>query len=639
MKLKSVHVQNFRCIRDQTLNCEDLTILVGPNGSGKSSFLRALDLFYSTSLSYTQDDFYDRDTDTPISITVTFSELDNGEMKRYQRYVHNSELSITRKLQWPPRRGSAKYHGRHKCNPDFDKFRSASGSNLQREYNALLQGMYKELPQYSNKNEAEDALREWEERNPDKCEDREDDGQFFGYAAVGKWVLEKGTRFILVPAVRDAALDAREGKGSPFSEIMDIVVRSALENAPNWQDLQNLVRNEYHKVIGPIRENKLEQIQSDLMEILQKYVPSGSVEIDWDVETEPEIPAPRATVRLAEDEFYSPAELCGHGLQRALSLAMLHLLAKIRARLGTDVTPNEPTLIIAIEEPEAYQHPNRQRHLARVFVDLAENGLPGVAERIQIICATHSPLFVDIANSHRVRKLRKIKNHDTLPPETIVVSTNLDTLARELEQIYDKNQGTFSNRSVLSRLIAVMTPQLNEGFFADAVVLVEGETDRAAILAVARRRGYDFEALGISVLPCSGKGSMIVPAIVFSSFEIPIYLVWDADTQPGASGQNDPHNKRLFRLMTGKANGSPGTITSSYACLQTNLEETIRSEIGNALFDRIVEQRSNDFGMRRNAVVKRATVIEDILKQAEQSERNCQTIENIVKQIVKLVER
>ncbi len=639
MKLKSVHVKHFRCIRDQTLNCEDLTILVGPNGSGKSSFLRALDLFYSTSPSYAQDDFYGRDTDTPITITVTFSELDDDELELYKRYVHNNELSITRKLEWPPRRGSAKYHGLHKCNPDFDGFRRASGSDLRREYNALRQGKYRELPPYSNKDAAEGALKDWEDRNPDRCEIREDDGQFFGYTAVGKWVLEKGTRFFLVPAVRDAALDAREGKGSPFSEIMDIVVRSTLKDAPSWQDLQNLVREEYRKVIGPIREEKLEQIKSELMEILQTYVPSGSVEIDWDVETDPEIPAPRATVRLAEDEFYSPAELCGHGLQRALTLAMLQLLARIRTRLGSDETPNEPTFIIAIEEPEAYQHPNRQRHLARVLVDLAENGLPGAAERIQIICTTHSPLFVDMANCHRVRKLRKIKTQTNAPPETVVVSTNLDTLARELEQIDGKAQGTYSEKSVLSRLRAVMTPQLNEGFFADVVVLVEGETDRAAILAVARMLGHDLEALGISVLPCSGKGSLVGPAVVFRSLDIPIYLVWDADTQSGGSGQDDPHNRKLFRLMTGTANGSPGTIASTYACLQTNLEETIRTEIGGDVFDPIVERWRKEHGMKRNAAVKRAAAIEEILNQAAQQGRRCQTIEEIVTQIVKLVEQ
>lgn len=41
--LTSIHVTNFRALRDVTLELAPLTVLVGPNASGKSSVLRALD--------------------------------------------------------------------------------------------------------------------------------------------------------------------------------------------------------------------------------------------------------------------------------------------------------------------------------------------------------------------------------------------------------------------------------------------------------------------------------------------------------------------------------------------------------------------------------------------------------------------
>lgn len=40
MRIKSIQVQNFCCIRNEKLPSELLTALIGPNGSGKSSFLR-----------------------------------------------------------------------------------------------------------------------------------------------------------------------------------------------------------------------------------------------------------------------------------------------------------------------------------------------------------------------------------------------------------------------------------------------------------------------------------------------------------------------------------------------------------------------------------------------------------------------
>ena len=37
-----------------------------------------------------------------------------------------------------------------------------------------------------------------------------------------------------------------------------------------------------------------------------------------------------------------------------------------------------PGLILGIEEPELYQHPSRQRHLARILWGLSQGEIPGV---------------------------------------------------------------------------------------------------------------------------------------------------------------------------------------------------------------------------------------------------------------------
>jgi len=43
MMIPSIHIQNYRCLRDVRLRLGPLTALVGPNASGKSAVLRALD--------------------------------------------------------------------------------------------------------------------------------------------------------------------------------------------------------------------------------------------------------------------------------------------------------------------------------------------------------------------------------------------------------------------------------------------------------------------------------------------------------------------------------------------------------------------------------------------------------------------
>ena len=94
MSIKSLHVQNLRCIQDATLSCDQLTALIGRNGTGKSSFLHALNLFYTPNARYTGEDFYDQDTTKEILITITFIDLTPEELELFKRYVEGGELLI-----------------------------------------------------------------------------------------------------------------------------------------------------------------------------------------------------------------------------------------------------------------------------------------------------------------------------------------------------------------------------------------------------------------------------------------------------------------------------------------------------------------------------------------------------------------
>lgn len=49
--IQQLHVENFGCVRDATVELEPLTVLVGPNDSGKSMLLRALSTWGAASLS------------------------------------------------------------------------------------------------------------------------------------------------------------------------------------------------------------------------------------------------------------------------------------------------------------------------------------------------------------------------------------------------------------------------------------------------------------------------------------------------------------------------------------------------------------------------------------------------------------
>jgi predicted ATPase len=62
--IRSVHIQNFRCLRDVRLELGPLTVLVGPNASGKSAILRALD----PAVGWTDKDHWQREPTSRIAM-------------------------------------------------------------------------------------------------------------------------------------------------------------------------------------------------------------------------------------------------------------------------------------------------------------------------------------------------------------------------------------------------------------------------------------------------------------------------------------------------------------------------------------------------------------------------------------------
>jgi putative ATP-dependent endonuclease of OLD family len=654
--IKSVYVENFRCIRSEILACERLTVLVGANGAGKSSFLRALDLFYTANAKYTEQDFYGGNTEQPIIIRVTFTSLTDEERELFNKYVVKDELSVEKELTWPSVRGSQKYYGASMRNPDFNPIRSApNATEMKKIYEKLrAREEYSSLPKWTKRDNAPVALETWENEHPGECEPGRDDGQFFGFKEVGQAHLERFTRFLFVPAVRDAAEDAAEGRGTVLSDLMDLVIRSTLAEREDIQQLRQDTEERYREIMDPNNLTELSTLNQALSDTLRTYVPEASVDLEWITDQQIDIPMPRANMRLVEDGYPSLVGRAGHGLQRAFILTMLQHLAVAQAPSTPPTTPQAsdgesgdhpssapsgpsitmPDLILGIEEPELYQHPNRQRHLSKILFQLAAGSVRGVAQNTQILYATHSPLFVDIERFDSVRLLRKRNPDDDRPKHTIVFQTDLDKIAEIIEAADVKPKGTYSAETLRPRLQTLMTPWMNEGFFAGVAVLVEGEDDRAAILGVAKSKGHDFDSKEISIIPCMGKNNLDRPIAIFRELQIPVYAVWDGD-----EGDNDAKpesNHRLLRLFGEKEEDWPAKISDHYACFKQDLETTLRTELGDDLYDSVLSDCQSELGFKKKHALKCPTVVERIIEEAGKQGKASATLEEIVERIVAL---
>jgi putative ATP-dependent endonuclease of the OLD family len=295
------------------------------------------------------------------------------------------------------------------------------------------------------------------------------------------------------------------------------------------------------------------------------------------------------------------------------------------------VERTKPDLILLIEEPELYQHPSRQRHFSTILRQLsARRSAIRNASAVQVVYCTHSPYFVGLDRFEQLRVVRKRDVDDGLPKATGVTQQTLDEVARTM-WIADGSPVTrYTGESLSGRLHTLLTPEMNEGFFSDVLILVEGEGDRAALLATASLCGVPLESAGVSIIACGGKPAVFTAAAIFRSFGLIVYSVWDSDRQN--DDDSDARVNRRLLALYGKPNEDfPAFVADDCACFETKLELTIKSEIGEDLFEQLLASAMQRFEMKKQEALKRPAVMLEILHAAAKKGCECPTLTSIVK--------
>lgn len=196
----------------------------------------------------------------------------------------------------------------------------------------------------------------------------------------------------------------------------------------------------------------------------------------------------------------SPLELQGTGLQRALLWSTLSVMTGGGRRRGLEA---EAPRILLIDEPEAFLHPPTIRAARDALYAFALHNPDW-----QVIATTHSPIFIDLSKDHttiiRVDNAPGARSH--------VISTDRVSFdAQERERL---------------QMVRACNPVVNEFFFHDDIVLVEGPTEQVALLHVAHATGRD-----VHVINCLGKANIPMFARILNHFQVPYTVIHDADTR------------------------------------------------------------------------------------------------------------
>lgn len=571
MRLANVHVEGFRCLNNVEVPIDDLSILLGGNNAGKSSFLRALDFFFNGA-QLVQDDVFGG-SDRPIAVELTFTDLKAADRDAFTIYARGDQMVLRRSWQG----GEEKITGRSRRYSGFNDIRDASGNSRRRVYREFREANPEmNLDEATTVDAIEQQLLTWEMENPNRCETVDDEaGHLLGYRNVGEKRLSDRYKFVLVPAIRDAASEAVERKGTILQQLLTAIAEQRAEADEKLIELQDEMRSRYSEVVEGSHGPTLSGLGNQLTEQMRRYIPNADVVI------EPQAPdlsiaPPQVNLRAGEERHVTDLGRQGHGFQRTFIIAALEYLAE---QASADAESDRPTLHLALEEPELYQHPPRARHFSATLHALADQA------SVQVSYATHSPYFVGPGDISGIRLFRQVpvEKEDDGPLRTAVVVGNLE-----------KVESYVPEQKELARYVArTLDVRLGEALFARAVLLVEGETDSAVFHQAARLRDVDLAANGI-VVAAPGKTSIPIAAAVLDSLDIPYYVVFDAD---GDAQDHEPcdecgrgrherregvakENQKILAALGEQGEDFPSTgARNHFACFEVNLENFLDAEI------------------------------------------------------------
>ena len=224
-----------------------------------------------------------------------------------------------------------------------------------------------------------------------------------------------------IPSIRTA---------SSANRLIDTMVQRqlrAIENTPEYVEAL--------EQIAEIQQPVLDTISSNIEEMLRTFLPDVK---SVSLALEDRASALRRDTRIfVDDGTRTELKYKGDGMQSLAAISLIHNLS-VKSSSNSE-------LILAVEEPEAHLHPKAIHQLRAVLQD--------IARRQQVILTTHSPLLVNRSDIG----------------SNVIVDKKRAKSARSVGEI---------RQSLGVRVSDSLSA-------AELVLLVEGETDRTAMLALA----------------------------------------------------------------------------------------------------------------------------------------------------------
>ncbi|MCG9725465.1 ATP-dependent nuclease [Vibrio brasiliensis] len=564
MKIRKIKISNFRGITHAEIDLSNFTTLVGPNNIGKSTILAALNIVLDNKKAKIEDWPGQTQSDDEMEITCSFSDLQEWEKAKpaISKLLDGENLHVKMKATWKQEADapSCKYYVHHslvttpftdtnftdaKKNEFAKSVLDSFGITKAPDYNARKQ----ELEEFviANHPEQVESDVDWHEK---------------GFANS----LQQAIPHVMyVPASFKIEDDLKTTGTSPFAYLFknklfpkvkdDVTYASYIGTATQLRDKLKGQAEDGTEIEG--LGDALEAVSNTLNEILDFDTKVKLAIGEIDVETL----FMKAATFLIDEELETSLQYQGSGVQRALAFAMLESNATIEAQ----VEGAQRTTIVLYEEPELYIHPHLMRRLRDTLQTRSSSN------EWQVICSTHSPFLIDLANKPDSIKLIKRG------------AGNSRLVSQLPPQLFEKS-GEYDEK-VFLRAVLDFHPTVCESLFAKRVIVVEGDTEVAVFSMIdelVHKLGITQSYHKDSTVVSAG-GKWTIPAIVkvLKGLGIDYKVIHDTDAK-GVPEDELPHVSNLHPY---RANAKISEVAGERNVFRVN--DTFEHVLWNAAQDNI----------------------------------------------------
>lgn len=487
MKMQKIHVNNYRMLQNFDFELEDeLSLIIGKNNCGKTSLLSVLDKFIgiqSSSNSFLYNDFNSNFQDQLYEVVnnhgASWDKIKTKgiELFIYLEFNENDKLVNLKPLMLDlnPNNNvviikfeySITEQKLNELIENFEeynkKFIGTESYDKEQEFDIFIKNKHKKY--FSLVKKA--VLYDVENKEADEREFRILDSKSidlskiicFRYISARRDTVNKDS---------DSTLSSLSNKYYEKTKIDEDPAVSKFEDTLHETDksLSNVYQGLFEDVVNKIKKfggiRKDETVVKIISTLSQQQLLKGNT-----------------TVVYENNNHQMPESYNGLGYLNLISMIM-----EIEIYLGDFLKRDDESKspadinILFIEEPEAHTHPQLQYIFIKNIKDLLKDGISdeegNLIINLQTILTTHSSHIVSECDFDDIKYFSRVSN-------TNVISKNL----KELKIAYKNEKDTENNH--FKFLKQYLTLNYAEVFFADKVILFEGDTERILLPAMMKK--------------------------------------------------------------------------------------------------------------------------------------------------------